>query len=122
MISSDNPDKIISSLESISQIFSKMYELRQEQITKRRKEAQNNPITKRRKSEAMKAWHAKKKEEAIQKKKDEEYQIANPYEGCTCFLGNPPCSFCTDSNYCEECDIKTWDSECPKCNKNIERE
>ena len=25
---------------------------------------------------------------------------------CSCFLGNPPCSFCTDTYECEKCETR----------------
>ena len=62
-------------------------------------------------------------EEKVIEKEHREYLssmfMEERYPSCTCHLGNPPCSYCTDRNYCEYCDESTWDDECPKCGKNI---
>jgi len=39
--------------------------------------------------------------------------------GCSCHTGNPPCSYCTDTNYCEDCEEKTWNDECPRCGEDL---
>jgi HSP90 family molecular chaperone len=77
------------------------------------------------KSIKMKKYWKEKKKKELQKKQDEEYYNSllpsEKYTSCTCWLGNPPCQYCTDTNYCEDCDIKTWDNICPKCGKEIGR-
>jgi hypothetical protein len=70
-----------------------------------------------RKSSAMKDYWKKKKEKEKHDKEDEEAARNYVHESCYCHLGNPPCGFCTDSNYCEDCDVRTLDDECPKCGK-----
>jgi len=48
---------------------------------------------------------------------EEDFYLRRP-EACHCnAISHPPCSFCTDRNYCEECDEGTWDGECPNCGK-----
>lgn len=42
-------------------------------------------------------------------------EIYEKPESCYCHHGNVPCSFCTDANYCEECNKNTWDDECLDC-------
>jgi len=82
-------------------------------------------LARHRKSSAMKDYWAKKKAVEAAKRKDEEYVASlskkEYHRSCTCHLGNPPCTFCTDSNYCESCDINTWDEYCPKCGALIEQ-
>lgn len=35
---------------------------------------------------------------------------------CFCSTSNnPPCSFCENANYCENCDTATMSEECPDC-------
>jgi len=99
--------------------FHRLGEIRAEAISKRRSKAQNNPITKARKSAAMKKFYADKKER--EKREEEEAEFIRDYrhESCYCHMGNAPCGFCTDTNYCETCDVQTWDDDCPKCGKDI---
>lgn len=41
---------------------------------------------------------------------------------CYCSTcSNPPCSFCTSANYCENCDVATMNSACPNCEKDLEK-
>lgn len=117
---------IMDSVIKIGEEFSILAKLRAEVIAARRKKAQNNPVTKARKSRAMKQYWAEKKK-AEKEQADEENYIRSltkeeRYPSCTCFLGNPPCTFCTDSNYCEACDISTWDEQCPKCGNIFDNE
>lgn len=115
-------DNIFIQAKNFSNKLNGLIILKQKIITERRKKAQNNFFTKRRKSEAMKKYWKTKKKKEKQEKENEKLQYEYMHESCYCHLGNPPCSFCTDSNYCEDCDIKTLESECPKCGKNIEKE
>ena len=108
-------DKIFDRAMEVSQIMNDLYEKKAEAIRQRRLKAQNNPSTKRRKSESMKRyWKARQDKEAEER---EEQKARDSYvpESCYCHIGNPPCSWCTDTNYCEICDINTWNDECPKC-------
>lgn len=39
-------------------------------------------------------------------------------DSCSCHI-SAPCSYCTDTNYCEDCDTVTWEDECPDCGKDL---
>jgi len=106
-------DKALTFAKAMNELY-----IRKEQaIHKKRVAAQNNPLTKARKSRAMKKWWAKKKAQEIEEREKEKRQAEYIHESCYCHTGNPPCSYCTDTNYCEKCDANTWDDECPKCGK-----
>lgn len=101
-----------------------IYQLLEEQKAINRKAGQAK--CKLRKSERMKEFWKKKKEEQRKIKEDTEYYESLPkaekYRSCTCWQGNAPCSYCTDRNYCEKCDIATWDEICPTCGQEIWKE
>jgi hypothetical protein len=104
----------------IAETLNEMYKIKLEQQRRKRVATQNNPLTIARKSRAMKKhWEEKKKAEE-QEKQEEKWREEYVPESCYCHMGNPPCSFCTDSNYCEKCDKNSRDEECPKCGENIE--
>lgn len=44
---------------------------------------------------------------------------SNRHGSCYCHRGCVPCSFCTGANYCEYCDIITWQDECPDCERGL---
>lgn len=119
-------DDIFKKVENFSKAMCELYKIKAEKIHQRRIKAQNNPLVKQRKSRAMKEYWAKKKEEEQKEREERDYINSLSKEelhpSCTCFLGNPPCAFCTDSNYCEECNIQTWDNYCPECGKLIGEE
>lgn len=52
-------------------------------------------------------------------KKEYIYEERSKPESCYCHTTNPPCSFCVDRNYCENCDVSTWDDECPECDQSL---
>lgn len=105
---------------ALSRELHRLGEIRADKIAERRRAAQNRPITKARKSESMKRFYARKRAAEKEAEEEREYRVlAGPYEGCTCHLGNPPCSWCTDSYRCEACGVQTWDEECPKCGADL---
>jgi hypothetical protein len=110
-------NNIFNMFDTISRKMHDLGEIRAKKIQERRKEAQNNPFTRKRKSEAMKKYWADKKQKEIDDKEGRKLTYEYNRSHCTCHLGNPPCSFCTDSNYCENCDINTIEEECPNCGK-----
>lgn len=115
-------DEVWNGLENFSKAMNELYKKKEERARQNRIKAQNNPYTKRRKSEAMKKYWKEKKQKAI----DELVRVKDCYEYsqecCVCHLGNPPCGYCTSSNFCEECDVVTHDEECPKCGKVFDKE
>ena len=106
---------IFDSISNFCEEMNKLRVIKQRNITKRRIKAQNNPLTKARKSVSMKAYWERKKQKDIDEKEGEILAHEYAQEHCICHLGNPPCSFCVDSNYCEECRIQTIEDYCPKC-------
>ena len=119
-------DNIIGGIEGF---FSALHKYNAEQREKKRLARLNDPYWKAKRSAAAKKAAQTRKDnklKAQQKIKDDEegWRLAQEYvrEHCTCHLGNPPCSFCTNSNYCEDCDLQTMDDECPKCGKIFEEQ
>jgi hypothetical protein len=90
-----------------------------EKIHAKRCIAQNNLLTKSRKSRSMKEYWKKKKLREQKEQEEEEYKRSYRHESCYCHMGNPPCGFCTDSHYCEKCDVRTIYAECPKCGESL---
>lgn len=115
-------NNIFSLFHKFSEYLHKKGELRAKIKRENRIKAQNNPRTKIRKSESMKLYWKKKKQNDIDMKEAYELEMEYGREHCTCHLGNPPCSFCTDSNYCEDCDIVTTNDDCPNCLKDLSGE
>ena len=118
-MSQDVFDSVVSFCKKISKQVTKIDKIKAERARQNRIKAQNDPFTKKLKSDSMKKFYEKKREEEAEQEAIDEYYCQPT--SCYCHLGNPPCSYCTDTNYCEECDEKTWDDECPKCGKYIAR-
>jgi len=115
-------DQIFDFAVGLSKAMNKLYKRKAEIIHGNRVRGQNNPYTKRRKSESMKKYWREKREREQQEREDQKARDEYVHESCYCMnTPMPPCSFCTDSNYCEACNILTMDEECPECGKLIER-
>lgn len=114
-------DEIFDFATNLSSAMNKLYERKAEIIHANRVRGQNNPYTKRRKSESMKRYWKERREREKQEREDQKARDEYVHESCYCAnTSMPPCSFCTNSNYCDECDIATMSEECPRCDKLIE--
>jgi|WetSurMetagenome_2_1015567.scaffolds.fasta_scaffold543831_2 hypothetical protein len=105
--------------ENFSKVIFELTKKKQEQQRLNRIKGQNRPFTKNRKSKSMKKYWEEKRQKEIDDKENEILRVEYIQEHCTCHLGNPPCAFCTKSNYCEDCDINTIDENCPKCGREF---
>ena len=110
---------IFDRVGEVSQVMNNLYKKKAEAIRQRRIKAQNNPFTKRRKSKSMKKYWKERRNKEVEEREVQKARDAYIPESCYCHLGNPPCSWCTDTNYCELCDINTWGDECPNCGLNL---
>jgi uncharacterized protein YfaS (alpha-2-macroglobulin family) len=113
-------DKVFESMKQHTSMFALA------EAIKRQNRIKGQEKAKARKSYKMKLYWQNKKQKEREKQEDEDYFNSLPkeekYRSCTCWQGNPPCTYCTDTNYCEDCDIKTWEDECPNCGKLLTEE
>jgi uncharacterized protein YfkK (UPF0435 family) len=119
-----NEEKNLDQL--LTNIKTKLKFISLKEIIKKYNRQKGQENCKIKKSFAMKEYWKLKKKKEEEKINDLKYINglikSERYTSCTCFLGNPPCTFCTDSNYCGQCNIQTWDEECPKCGQNISKD